>query len=530
MSYINVQTGPANFKKGIISFWFNVPKASLEKLKEVAEAERAGSGLPPPLRGILPLVTFGKIYEGRDYELKGGGGDGSYMEHHWTHDCSGWYKIFSQGPYTYSTGSTVIPREGDTGYLRADPSYVGILYIPPEENGGGGGEEGGGKEGEEGGGEGGGEKYYLAVRLQTASYGTPKMLRTKNSFFHSDINSGYATFPDDCGEGDQESHCRAGIGCTTEGVAPNNPYVQMVTAEDISSEVYREGVLIPDYFQAAVLKDITPDTWHHALVSFDLDHKTTATGRYATAEDTACDCNDRPEASVTEGEFSDPCKIFIALDNVNYTDKQLSRGYNLGQEHTDDNVPKGMGPNDWLSKLTLDAWFGYGGDYHGVGWGVTGAVNSLTVTSGGAPSYAFSGDVASSEGPLGIPASENFVDRILQVSMAEFLMFTDFDGEFDLSDGANRSHFIAPDTEGILRPTNGSPLYIPAQKTPYGEWPWTWDPGATDPAYAPPLFDPSAWPTGVKINGTPTTATIDFTKCQFNWQMGRSLGTLQECN
>jgi hypothetical protein len=62
------------------------------------------------------------------------------------------------------------------------------------------------------------------------------------------------------------------------------------------------------------------------------------------------------------------------------------------------------------------------------------------------------------------------------------------------------------------------------RKFAFGD-PATWEPGADNPAWAPPLFDPSAWPTGIRV--LEGTADIDFTKCQWNWQMGRNLGTLK---
>ena len=120
-----------------------------------------------------------------------------------------------------------------------------------------------------------------------------------------------------------------------------------------------------------------------------------------------------------------------------------------------------------------------------------------------------------------MPATSKWTDNIYTVGMAEFLMWTG--KTLDTSKVENRRHFISePDKNSFLHPLNGSPLFIPAQKLPYGPLPHTWEPGATDPAYAPPLFDPSAWPTGVKGLGT---AYLDFTKCQFNWQMGRNIGT-----
>jgi hypothetical protein len=109
--------------------------------------------------------------------------------------------------------------------------------------------------------------------------------------------------------------------------------------------------------------------------------------------------------------------------------------------------------------------------------------------------------------------------------MAEFLFFTD--AVLDTSKTENRRHFITgPDKNNFQHPTNIWPLYIPIRKFAFGD-PATWEPGADNPAFAPPLFDPSAWSTAVRIDGDPHVAAIDFTKCTWNWEMGRNLGNLR---
>jgi hypothetical protein len=126
---------------------------------------------------------------------------------------------------------------------------------------------------------------------------------------------------------------------------------------------------------------------------------------------------------------------------------------------------------------------------------------------------------------VGIPSVGKYVDHIRKVEMAELLFFTD--AVLDTSVEENRRHFITgPDENGFQHPTNFAPLYIPMRKFAFGD-PATWEPGADNPAFAPPLFDPSLWPTGVKIEGEGKIADIDFTKCQWNWQMGLNLGTLK---
>ena len=124
--------------------------------------------------------------------------------------------------------------------------------------------------------------------------------------------------------------------------------------------------------------------------------------------------------------------------------------------------------------------------------------------------------------PVGIPGVAKYVDRIRQVEMAELLFFVD--QTLDTSNVENRRHFITgKGKDGYQRPTNTFPLFIPMRKFAIGD-PFYWEDGADNPAFAPPLFDPSAWPSGIKGLGT---AEIDFTKCSWNWQMGRNIGKLR---
>jgi hypothetical protein len=225
--------------------------------------------------------------------------------------------------------------------------------------------------------------------------------------------------------------------------------------------------------------DVAADAWHHVLISVDL--KPLASHGVASGE----------SADGPIGDYIDSAsQLFIALDDKNYIKDKLS-----------DDWAEGKGDNDVVS----DGAYEVAGEEAGEDEPI--------------PKYTLE-DSSVPAGPVGLPATTKYVNNIYGVQMAEFLMWTG--KTLDTGVEGNRRHFITNVLkDGFQHPTNTQPLYIPFFKYAIGD-PATWEPGADDPVYAPPLFDPSAWPTAIKGLGT---ADIDFTKCQFNWQMGRNIGT-----
>jgi len=207
------------------------------------------------------------------------------------------------------------------------------------------------------------------------------------------------------------------------------------------------------------------DKWHHVLISVDLSKGSAATG----------------------GSISASSTLYVAIDDVN--------------------IKTGRYPLDGTNELiTGGAGAAYG--MHG---------------GGDCPAGSYSqGDMSVPSAPVGIPATAEFADKIKQTEMAELLFFTEH--TLDTSDEGSRRHFItAKGKDGSQRPTNTAPLFIPLRKFAIGD-PFYWEDGADNPAFAPPLFDPSLWPTGIKGLGI---AEIDFTKCTWNWEMGLNLGKLK---
>ena len=217
-------------------------------------------------------------------------------------------------------------------------------------------------------------------------------------------------------------------------------------------------------------KPLAGDAWHHVLISVDMSEGAAASG---------------------DGGITASCTMYVAIDDKDYK----TGSHPL--EGTNRVVPGGAA---FVSNMP-------GGENCGPG---SYKLEEMTVPSA----------------PVGIPCVGTYVDKIRNVHMAELLFFTDV--TLDTSVEQNRRPFITRvDKSGFQRPPNTGPLYIPFDKKAIGD-PAIWEPGADNPAYAPPLFDPSAWSTAIKFGGgDAVTADIDFTKCSWNWQMGRNIGTLR---
>jgi hypothetical protein len=243
------------------------------------------------------------------------------------------------------------------------------------------------------------------------------------------------------------------------------------TTTDMSNEYL---ALKPDSFGTTTSNHVTVafDKWHHLLISWDL--------------------NDR--------------KMWCALDDVNLTGRDLPA---WNDPSAGDNPNQNWSSNEFGNQPTESR-----PDVE-----VTLTKINVPVTPINIPAA----EVKSNEGDTFVITTKNLVKH---VELAELLMFTDI--TLDTSIENNRRLFITkPNKKGEQFPTNPSPIYIPMRKFAFGD-PANWEPGADNPAFVPPLFDPSATPTSIKAlsraESRGGTADIDFTKCCINWQMGRNLG------
>jgi hypothetical protein len=415
MSYLQLPNGIPDFSQAIISFWFRVPQTSINALQARNTADFATSPYPR-LAGIMPLVTFGQLFEGRQSELTWPQ-DASYQYIFWEYEGPaagglGWQRQIDEPPHiVYSTGPVL--RQSEAIY--SNPCYVGIALD-------------------------GDGQPFLNVFLQTKDMGEPSWLYALPHYFITDQNYGVVT-----GTLELQNPMSAwdGAECVTDSTAPNNPWIYTQTWTDAS----REWMPELDSFRAGSNKmKIIPDQWHHVLLSFDLVSSNTS-GSYFVTDGTACAHSIQTQTSFPS--LGDASKIWIAFDDVNYTGGDL-RGFS-----TDfGSFPVDLGKNDMISRFTMMTYLTIQQEQHIIEWAQQCSVQDRIMTGAGVPSYTYPANPLPASGqPFGIPAAANVSDKILHVEMAEFQMWVG--KTLDTGDVKNRRAFI--DANGKPVPPNKQP-------------------------------------------------------------------------
>lgn len=161
------------------------------------------------------------------------------------------------------------------------------------------------------------------------------------------------------------------------------------------------------------------DKWHHLLISLDLPPIRTH-GRAVDEEYTV------------EADYVDsPARLFVALDDVNYTEFDLS---NFFVNHSEDH-------NAVIPELASR---------------VAGAEQATGLSSdfpnrvilGGISQYTLSDpNIPCQEQPMGLPAPTEFVDNVYRVEMAEFQMWTGV--MLDTGVTSNRRAFVGADGKPV---------------------------------------------------------------------------------
>lgn len=399
MSYLN-SNFVSDFNKAIISLWFRAPLEALQRLTEFQTLKKGG---------VLPLLTFGKIsktyatltestgsssYTITSYVTPGGACD-------WTPSHVDTQQV--------ATGSMIVkgPEGDDIG-----PSYLGI-YKKSADTGGG---------------------YGLVLFLLTGSTGDGTGFGQNRSTSNSSYGTGTPTGATlDC---NVQIHFDFGSRTfRSDSVAPGNPRASTdVSTDDGGVALRGRG---NDYYTALEGIAVKPDTWHHLLLSFDVSHATHGVSQHA--DSTNGDYGDT--FSPTPASFSNPAKIWAALDDVNYSGNALRVPFG-------DTVGGFLGPNDFASNnVQYAAASGIGGSSRSAGWGVSGSwtdafssTEPIIFTASGALLPAT---------PLGLPAAGNVVDHIRHIEMAEFQMW--IGKTLDTSTESNRRVFIDYDHNSRIR-------------------------------------------------------------------------------
>lgn len=452
MGYLNLERSAVpDFTKAVISLWFRVPQASIDKclaayippgpgktiingvpgtiyqqVPDGAVGSNVGqtSDAPPflqPLNGVIPLVTFGEIIDGAYLTKNTGVNVPSGV-------TSEVWLVVSPCNFSLLSSSTVDQFEQttttDQTYTR-DPSYIGIDCSQ--------------------------DTPVLRVNLQTADF--PEMSNIFAGVMPGNFNSGLIKVAEGVTTDPGGGLCSGLIplfllppdpdaGQPVNPGFADAPFNSTTTYSD-NADFYKNAY--PEVFGgSSPTITITPDQWHCLILSFDLTGEVNATGTVSG--------DDAPAT------MSSSCKMWVALDDVNYTDFDLpTANWSIfGGDGPPPAPIDGAGPNDIFTIRAIETYGFFVSpanesfdDVERNGqWGHT------TITGAGNPAtYSFSpSGLPCNKQPIGIPASADFVDNIYKVEMAEFQMFTGV--TLDTGVEANRRAFIAPDKNGRLLPVN----------------------------------------------------------------------------
>lgn len=425
MGYLSVGSSTLpDFSKAVISFWVRIPSSTLAAVAALPVSDDA-------LDGSIPFVTFGEALTQTSgtatftvlataEEVLGGGGDADV---------------------SYTQGGNVWTPSGDT--FQVPPTFVGASVF---------------RDG----------TANLAFNIQLPSRGgCSGLLWTTGSISMDDTIHVYLVTI----------------------TAPLTTQVEIALADPGTYEQYNidyhwsdvTGVTLGnegDSFSAYGSIPLSADMWHHVLISFDISGGCSATGRQGTIEQEYYPVMFEGQSATIPfdvvqggppdgaGVISTNCKLWIAVDDVNYT----------GMDLTGNDYPSlfGFGPNSWPTNLAVrmhDAIAPGNGGGIVAGELVPGptganlAIGNVTYSGASAlPSYSYAPQGVPINGkPLGIPASAAFVNNIFKVEMAEFQMFTGV--SMDTGVEANRRAFIARGADGSLTPVNPFAIRPPADPT-----------------------------------------------------------------
>jgi hypothetical protein len=454
MSYLQLPSGIPNFSKSVISFWFRVPKQSLLTVAEKAQVHfdadeelRKTEGYPsgyvyPRLNGVLPLLTFGPMFEG--YQIKQVDGEPMTYTRSSANYVSGVYHIYSTDTYETTDGLHYVAFS----QVLSNPSFIGVRSIFVYDDDGNPTDV---------------LNTALLVRIQMSDHGSGSWVDIRTQY---DFGDGVRLTSSTGGGVAQDTAWSPGFNsCMQDHVYPGGEIIDTHTLID-ETEIWARQYGPESFTGDFTVKDdngngitIDPDTWHHVLVSFDLGHSMTGTGSRYVFDQPDCTVGSGYPDRITESEevvnqIDDPCRMWIALDDFN--------DFSVGGGSPDNT--NGLGSNDITTYTCSSASTSIiAGTIHQKVWELTGQVRiNYNDTSYGIPRYGYSpGPIPSAGFALGIPCTAQLLDSVYQIEMAEFQMWTGV--TLDTGIESNRRVFV--DSEGYPVPPVGQP---PSEQHPAG--------------------------------------------------------------
>lgn len=379
------------FSKAVISLWFRVPQISLDIVGRAGDAVDADNSIVdlPLLNRVVPLMTFGASYgenKKYEYQLK------SVSSYSWTENT--YFYTGGTGPDSCQKihANTYSNTGNNSKYVSTkvthplDTSYIGV-YVPGKNDSGYG-------------------SYFLTFNMQFSDVPLLNWLTwsSVNGVSNKEYIGGFREF---CG-------------------IPKPTASDTITyVDDGNSDAIYKALWGAESIGAVSKIKVTPNTWHHLLLSFDFSGTITAHGVYKSGQP----------------DVSSSCKLWVALDDHNYTGNALPAVW-IGT------VPgSSAAPNTIITvaakAVTSQSMTGSFPvpnpsiiDNHKDGGVCT--VSTL-YDGGGVPSYEWS-PPSIAINPLGIPATHTSVAGVQACEMAELQMF--FGVTMDTGDHALRRMFI----------------------------------------------------------------------------------------
>jgi hypothetical protein len=358
LSYLTLPSiHTTNASKGTISFWFRFSQDSVDKARRYGNdysGNDDGINRPTIFDGVIPLVTFGVKQQTNIYEFEYRL-DGTFNPPPPYNDTDLYrYKAYSFHPV-------------DAGTAPFEPSHIGIDCMMKDENG-----------------EDGPPTLKLYFQMDTKA----------------DMAGLYAE--------------RIEVHWQSPPSAPGQPpFQQYQTVLDRSDTVAFQ----PESFLINPKFPVTPDQWHHILVSFDFSG-----GVAVRAIERA------PTEHVPGDGISSWCSLWYAFDDE------------------DKNGEDGMG-NAWASNKGPNAIVTQNAN-NGVFDSSSFSYTDEFTTGAQWPEYSWpSSPLPINGGPMGFPASADYVETVYHCELAEFQMW--FGVTLDTGIEAKRRAFVDMDGKPV---------------------------------------------------------------------------------
>jgi hypothetical protein len=407
LSYLSLPDGIPNFSELVLSVWFRVPQTTIDA---AVAAYDPGADPLPPFSGVVPLLTFGTSAVQKRVSAPNIA-TGSYTTH-----VMFW---INQPTCDWVEGATPTAATGGPQYrfsgeeYAVECSFVGVDCT--------------------------GDVPVLSVNIQMedfAAFGGA----WPHGVAHAGWNHNEYRPPNIGGD----PMCTVVPEIDDDGhVLPFDTWNRTVTYESGAAvvignqpEVFRtqprprQPTANPDPFGPDL--EVTPDHWHHLLFSVDLRDPCDVQGVLLPT----------PTGEEAVGTLNSACRMWVALDDVNYTERLLSAFWPQDVGANPNAVLTANACQTFMRVMFEDTYSPppfndtYGNIVTETGIGIT------TPTC-----VYYPPPVPAHNLELGIPASDDYTDSIRHIMLSELQIFTGV--HLDTGVESNRRAFIDADGKPV---------------------------------------------------------------------------------